>query len=357
MNYIKIFIYAFIVLSVMQLTSCKANDEDYGNERVYLTKNMMTYTIQSSYFSSTPDENESKDIVIDVAGIFRSGDMKDASAVSVEIEEDNAYLEELLQEVGNPEIVQSTEHDFVADGQLLPSDCYTVGSLSLSISSNGYIASIPVTIHKEQLAKLSSFNKWLLPAFKIKSANIEILNPDMHALSIITWSIPTESLPDPLPSDWLNVALHKSIADAAPVWSDANAHSAAWVIDGNKDIYVNSNRYVPATQENVTIAPFVDIDLQGIFDIKGIKIYYQNEPGEEGASGINPRENCYIWAKVDGVWSLYQKITGNKGLTPNCLVNIEGATHIRIAWDLIVKPNPTYFLKVKEIEVYGVNQE
>ena len=86
-------------------------------------------------------------------------------------------------------------------------------------------------------------------------------------------------------------------------------------------------------------------------DIDGLKIYYQNEK-EANQPDVTPRENCYLWAKINNRWFKQEDLVENTKLIPSYQLNMKNVTHVRLTWDFLREPTVSYFLKVKEIEIY-----
>ncbi len=347
-------------MAVLLLNSCDANKENFGKELVYLNNATSTISVESSYLSydSVPDPNESPEKKIYVAGVGKSGYFLNPSNVNVELEIDKEYVDSLLNELANPNVVMTDELKYIDGGMLLPDDCYTIDSLSLTIPANKTMAAVPVKLNMEMVKKLNPYIKWILPAFKIKLASIDINPVIQHTIVVLNFKyIDFRPAPDPLTDDltgWTNIILNlpKTQIMQCPWWDTEAFHGAQFTVDGNKDINTISNRWVPITKTiGTTVAPWVEYDLGGKFDISGLKIYYMNEI-ESGQTKPTPRANCYLWAKIDNRWFKQEELLGNTVLTPSYQLDIKNVTNIRITWDLIIQPTVSYFLKVKEIEIY-----
>lgn len=347
------------IIIISSFISCEANDEDFGNERVYLTKNVVAISVESSFlkYNSEPDPTEPVEKIIYVAGVAKSGYLRNPSSVDVEMEVDPDYVETLLEELADPDAQLTEELEHLEGGMILPEDCYTIESLNLQINSDEYVNTLPVKLNMEKVKALNPYVKWILPAFKIKSASIEVNDVIEHTIVtlnfIYTDAKPT---PDPLPEDlsgWTNLIykLPKEQIQQCRWWSSETSHNAAFTVDGDKDINAASNRWVPFSNYGATEAPWVEYDLGGTYDIAGLKLFYMNEK-EPNQSEPTPRANCYVWAKVDNRWFKQEELLGNTELIPSYQLDIKNATHIRLTWDLIVIPTLSYFMKVKEIEIY-----
>lgn len=343
----------------LMLASCEANKEDFGNERVYLSQGTPTVSVESSYLSYnlTPNPDESVEKLIYVAGVTRSGLMQNPSAVDIEMEVDKEYVEELFGKLDDPEAVATDELSHIEGGRLLPEDCYSIESLHLHLTQGERMAAVPVKLNMKKVKELNPYVKWVLPAFKIKSSTIAVNEVVKHSIVVLDFKyIDARPTPEALPEDlsgWTNLIyqLPKAQIKQCRWWDSEGSHGAQFTVDGNKDINAASNRWVPNSKPGTTEAPWVEYDLKGVFDISGLKIYYMNEK-ESGQSVVTPRANCYLWAKIDGRWFKQEELLGNQELTPSYELNLKDVTHIRLTWDLIIQPTVSYFMKVKEIEIY-----
>lgn len=341
------------------LSSCEANKEDFGNECVYLSQGTPIVKVESSYlaYNLAPNPDEPVEKLIYVAGLTRSGLMQDPSAVDIEMEIDKGYVEELFAKLDDPEAVSTDELSHIEGGLLLPEDCYSIETLRLHLGENERMVAVPVKLNMEKVKGLNPYVKWILPAFKIKSSTIPVNEVVKHSIVVLDFKYtdarPTpEALPEDL-SGWTNLIykLPKTKIKQCRWWDSEGSHGAQFTVDGNKDINATSNRWVPNTKVGTTEVPWVEYDLGGTFDISGLKIYYMNEK-ESGQSVVTPRANCYLWAKIDGRWFKQEELLGNQELTPSYLLDLKNVTDVRLTWDLIIQPAVSYFMKVKEIEIY-----
>jgi len=355
-NLIYTLSFAFTILI---LISCDANNEDFGNERVFLTRSLSTVVVESPLLSYdiTPNPSQSTDKIIHVAAVAKSGYMRNPSTVDLEMEIVDGYVEGLLDQLADPSVTITDELTHLEGGMLLPEDCYEIESLNVKMGEDDYVATMPVKLNMEKVKELNPFIKWILPAFRIKSASIEINEVVEHTIVALELKyIDSRPTPDPLPedlSDWTNLIYKLPKAQIAQCrwWSAEASHTAVFTVDGDKNIDAASNRWVPFSNYGATEAPWVEYDLGGTFDIDGLKLYYMNEK-EPNQSAPTPRANCYVWAKIDNKWFKQEELLGNTELIPSYELNIKSATHIRLTWDLIVIPTLSYFMKVKEIEIY-----
>ena len=350
--------YLISIVFALLLTACEANNEDFGNERICLTRYLTTIPVESSYFSysAEPDSNEPVEKLISVAGISKSGYFLNPSPVDIEMEIEEGYVDSLLNELSKPDVVMTDELEHINGGLLLPEDCYSIESMRLKMEGDNYSVAIPVKLNMEKVKQLNSYIRWILPAFRIKSANIEINNVIERTVVALDFKyLDSRPVPAPLPDDmtgWTNLILnlpHAQISSSV-LW-DASVHHTYYTVDGNTDINVNSARWVPSTKYNETETPWIEYDLGGTFDVDGLKIYYQNEK-ESGQSDVTPRANCYLWAKIDNRWFKQEDLVENTELIPSYQLSLKNVTNVRISWDFLREPTVSYFLKVKEIEIY-----
>ena len=352
----NIFYLANIVFALL-LVSCDANNEDFGKERVFLTSNLATIPVESSYlaYNAEPDPNEPTEKIISVAGVGKSGYFRNPLTVDVEMEIEEGYVDSLLNELAKPDVVMTDELEHINGGLLLPEDCYTIESMNLKMGGDNYSAAISIKLDMEKVSQLNSYIKWVLPAFKIKSAGVEINNVIERTVVVLNLKyLDNRPVPAPLPDDltgWTNLILNLPHAQikSSVLW-DASVHHTYYTVDGNTDINVNNARWVPSTKYNETETPWIEYDLGGTFDIDGLKIYYQNEK-EANQPDVTPRANCYLWAKINNRWFKQEDLVENTKLIPSYQLNLKNVTNVRISWDFIREPTPSYFLKVKEIEI------
>lgn len=340
----------FLYLSALTLLlgGCESLETDFGNQRVYLTKQMVARQLQSSYYDyvNAPDEDESPTETIHVSGVFRSGVADELPSVRVKMAADKALTEQIL--AGTIEVPDQVA-EALEGCQLLPEECYEIQSLDLVIPEGGAEATIPVVLYKEKIKRIDPFSRWVLPVFRIESASADIL--ETYAWNIVVLDVNRtgeKPNPEPLPDDltgWTNVVLGKTATGS--VWSDQTAHSPQFAIDGNTNIEENSKRWVPFTQSSAQAAPELTVELQGTYRIDGFKLYYCKETNAV-------RENCAFWIRqTDGKWRKIEELRNTElsNIVSYSLPGVE-ATAIRVTWDLIKQPTATYFLKLKELEVY-----
>lgn len=342
---------------------CDAPEDSWGVEKVVLTKQSLTYTISSSYFTAAPDPSESVDETILTANVYHTGVPAENHPVKVAFRADRAYTQQLIDgTIEEPTEAQTQEMEALTGCDLLPEECYTIPSLEITIPGNGYVGSLPVILHKDKIAALDPFADWVLPAFSIAGADLPAGGGIENFFAVVKTvrEIAYNPLPDDL-SGWMNVlrptdmeglkngALPDANFSAIKVWSDANAHKVQWIADGDKDIGAASNRWVPYTQSGATEAPWIEIDLGKARTIDGIKFYYSEETNAV-------RDRCYVWVKngANGRWRKAGELR-NESLENIVSYTLFGntATHVRLTWDLIKQPAETYFLKLKELEIYS----
>lgn len=345
------------------MAGCDAPEDSWGVEKVVLTKQSLIHTISSSYFTAAPDSSEPVDETIMTANVYHTGVPSENHPVKVTFKADRAYTQQLIDgTIEEPSEAQSLEMEALAGCDLLPEDCYTIPSLEITIPGNGYVGSLPVILHKDKIAALDPFADWVLPAFSIAGADLPVGGSFENFLAVVKTvrEIHYEPLPDDLSTGWMNVlrptdmdglkngALPDNNFTAIKVWSDVNAHKVQWIADGDKNTAAASNRWVPYTQSGATEAPWIEIDLGKTRTIDGIKFYYCEE-----ANAV--RDRCYVWVK-NGAADRWRKAgeLRNESLENIVSYTLFGntATHIRLTWDLIKQPSATYFLKLKELEVY-----
>jgi len=130
----------------------------------------------------------------------------------------------------------------------------------------------------------------------------------------------------------------------------ANGHEADLIKDGDKNTYwqsIPSNGDNVAYKKNYAHNRYIDITLDGMYDLSQVKIF--NNVDNEGTYN-----NYYIYASTDGV--NYDKIISK---TSNDVATTEGdsydvdvtASHIRLN---MAYNSDTYVTNLAEIEVYGV---
>lgn len=344
MKKICLILFAFAFLSA----GCDNPDTEFGTEGVVLTKQLLERNIESSYFSSEVDPEESPYLTLHVAGVYRTGVQENMPEIRVEIEADRAYMAKLLADLSDPTAEQTEEMTAVAGlkgALIVPEDCYEIGNLNIVIPKGELSAAVEVKLDKQKLAKLDAFSTWVLPAFRIKNTSMEQIG------SIETSFVSLKILKSykPLPEDltgWQNLVQGKPISTTCPPWSQAVTHAVTWAVDGDNDNSVDSNRWIPFCNTTATIAPWFEIDLQGTYRIDGFKLFYC-------IPNTVVRENCDFWIKTpEGEWKKVAELRGNKSNTPSYQLFGDEATHIRIYWDLIKNSSANYAVKLKEVEVY-----
>ena len=329
---------------------CENPYTDQGNEGVCLTKQKIVHTLSGSYFSGEVDPAEDVAVTVVGAAVYRTGYFEDTASVEVEVEADKSYTERLLAASADPEAEQTDETEVVKGCEMLPDDCYEIGDLNLVIPAGKLAASIPVVLNKEKIARLDAFRKYVLPAFSIRNAGLEIRGSVKHCFSVIEIRKEYPSLPEDL-TGWTNLTQHAGVTVSTPckVWSDAKLHKVEWVIDGDNDYETDANRWVPNIKDNNQPAPEIVIDLAGTYRINGFKLYY--------CINTNVRPNCdfYIKAPRSETWKKVAELRDNISNTPSYTLSGEEATQVRVVWDKKTSSNSADAVKLKEIEIYQKN--
>ena len=383
MNIYKTLISGIICCSIIVVTSCSSVDpseDDIFNQinsenpsesgqtpgsndgvKVDLASEFLPLTLSGSYFSYNGVSSVETQYAYYFIPINTTANL--AADVVVNLEEDKQYVENLLNGTGS-----ANEVAYVAGGQFLPTDCYTIGNTVITIPEGENSFGVMITIDKAKVAQLNPYTyvKWLLPAFKIASAEIDIINPDKVTLPVINVVRPeaSPSLSDNDIANMTNIVLGTTTYTQCRAWGDnPGSLGAVWLFDGNKDINANNSRWVPYTRWDATDAPWVEINLGGTYDIQGFRLFYQNEGRVENGRGdqiVQPRQNCYFFAEINGVWYQQEALLDNTSLTPSYKLAIKNASKVRITWDKILGPpdgidgwTNNYFMKVKELEIYG----
>lgn len=339
-------IISILCASALLLNGCDNPDKEFGNEGIVLTKQLLAKELSSSYFSGDIDPEESKTETIYVGSVYRTGVRESMPVVTVEIEADRAYMAQLLKDASDPEVAEKTDEMNVVEGcLLLPEECYEIGTLNLVIPAGELSASVEVVLHKEKLAKLDPFSTWVLPAFRIRNTTMTQLGEVKNSFTTIKI---LKTYP-PLPEDragWVNLVQGKPITTTCPPWSQAVTHAVTWAVDGDKDVSVDANRWIPFCNTTATIEPWFEIDLQGTHRIDGFELFYC-------VPNTVVRANCDFWIKQPGgEWKKIAELRGNTSNTPSFRLSGEEATHIRIYWDLIKNSSANYAVKLKEVEVF-----
>lgn len=158
------------------LGGCKANREDFGHERVYLSQAMVVIPVEIP--AEAGASAASSPVSIEVAGVTRSGEMLDPAGVSVEYGIETGYVEDRIAESRDPAVEMTDELAFLLnnDAEILPAECYEVGPMSIRIPSDKTLGTLNVSLKPDKIRELDPGKSWFLPAITLKSASIEI-NP------------------------------------------------------------------------------------------------------------------------------------------------------------------------------------
>lgn len=165
------------LLTGILLGGCKANQEDFGQERVYLSQAMVVMPIDSPYFGEAGvPAGESPLMTVNVAGVTRSGEMLDPADVTVEYKTEPGYLEARIAELQDPTVEMTDELDFLQNNNadVLPAACYEMGAMTIRIPSSQTFGTLSVTLKLDKIKELNLEKTWFLPAFILETASIEI---------------------------------------------------------------------------------------------------------------------------------------------------------------------------------------
>lgn len=338
------------LLAAAAFAGCENPASDLGNEGVCLTRQLIVHTLSGSYFSGEADPEEEAAATVVGAAVYRTGDREESSSVEVELEADRAYVERLLAAAADPEAEKNDETEAVAGCVLLPEDCYTIGEMNLTIPAGKLSAAVPVVLDKARIARLDAFQTYVLPAFGIRRAGLEVRGSVKHCFSLVRIRKEYPPLPDDL-TGWLNLTQQEGVTVSTPckVWSDAKLHKVEWVIDGDNDYETDANRWVPNVKDGNQPAPELVIELGETRRINGFKLYY--------CVNTNVRAACDFYIREPGseTWKKIAELRDNISNTPSYTLSGEQATAVRVVWEKKTSSNSADAVKLKEIEVYQKN--